>query len=64
MDGWGAHSAFLPNACTIPRARRTGIFHRVGAFRLLCSGPYAILEAVPTQQAEEVERCLVESLAG
>ncbi len=28
------------------------------------SGPYAILEAVPTQQAEEVERCLVEPLAG
>jgi hypothetical protein len=28
------------------------------------AGPYTILEAVPTQQAEEVERCLVESLAG
>ena len=36
--------------------------HRAWALR--GSGPYAILEAVPTQQAEEVERCLVDSLAG
>jgi len=47
-----------------PRARRTGFHQRVGAPTLRGSGPYAILEAVPTQQAEEVERCLVEPLAG